>query len=78
MNLEFETYLGMRIHGGVSRRFPQKSLKFYKRKELKKPSITICHTIKGKGFPFSENNPFWHHKNNFTENEKKEMKSFLL
>ena len=35
----------------------------------KKPSITICHTVKGKGFKFAENNPFWHHKNSFTENE---------
>jgi len=26
------------------------------------PSAVICHTIKGKGFPFAENNPKWHHK----------------
>ena len=26
------------------------------------PSTIICHTIKGKGFPFAENNPKWHHK----------------
>ncbi len=41
MNLEFETYLGMRIHGGVSRRFPQKSLKFYKRKEYNSTKINL-------------------------------------
>lgn len=27
-----------------------------------KPSAIICHTIKGKGFPFAEGNPHWHHK----------------
>ena len=41
----------------------------FKKKKSKKPSITICHTIKGKGFYFAENNPFWHHKNNFTPQE---------
>tara|TARA_B100001063_G_C16726584_1_gene536776 strand:+ start:559 stop:1371 length:813 start_codon:yes stop_codon:yes gene_type:complete len=35
----------------------------------KYPSILICHTVKGKGFSFAENNPFWHHKNNFTPEE---------
>lgn len=35
----------------------------------KKPTALICHTIKGKGFPFAENNPYWHHKNFFTEDE---------
>lgn len=34
-----------------------------------KPTALICHTIKGKGFPFAENNPYWHHKNFFTEDE---------
>ena len=27
-----------------------------------KPSAIICHTVKGKGIPFAENNPAWHHK----------------
>jgi transketolase len=27
-----------------------------------KPSAIICHTIKGKGIPFAENDPTWHHK----------------
>ena len=44
---------------------------------LKKPSITICHTIKGKGFKFAENNPFWHHKNSFTKEEIKNMQKSL-
>lgn len=28
-----------------------------------KPSAVICHTVKGKGIPFAENNPLWHHLN---------------
>ena len=28
----------------------------------RKPNAVICHTIKGKGIPFAENNPDWHHK----------------
>lgn len=27
-----------------------------------KPGAVICHTTKGKGIPFAENNPEWHHK----------------
>lgn len=27
-----------------------------------KPNIVIAHTIKGKGIPFAENDPDWHHK----------------
>tara|TARA_B100001063_G_C16755040_1_gene552607 strand:- start:114 stop:950 length:837 start_codon:yes stop_codon:yes gene_type:complete len=45
------------------------NFKRFKKNKSKKPSITICHTIKGKGFYFAENNPFWHHKNNFTMQE---------
>ena len=29
----------------------------------KKPTALICHTVKGKGFHFAEDNPYWHHKN---------------
>ena len=46
--------------------------KFINSKKLK-PSITICHTIKGKGFYFAENNPYWHHKNSFSEEEIKKL-----
>ena len=42
--------------------------KFLKNKK-KNPSVTICHTIKGKGFYFAENNPKWHHKNSFSKEE---------
>jgi len=45
------------------------NLKKFVKLKSKKPSVTICHTVKGKGFKFAENNPFWHHKNNFTEKE---------
>jgi transketolase len=27
-----------------------------------RPSTIICHTVKGKGLPFAENDPNWHHK----------------
>jgi transketolase len=27
-----------------------------------KPNAIICHTVKGKGISFAENNPDWHHK----------------
>ena len=42
-----------------------------------KPSVTICHTIKGKGFDFAENNPLWHHKNSFTKEEIKNLNESL-
>lgn len=32
-----------------------------------KPSILICHTIKGKGIDFMENDPTWHHKSSVSE-----------
>ena len=31
-----------------------------------KPMAVICHTIKGKGIPFAENDPKWHHHSRFT------------
>ncbi len=46
-----------------------KNLKKFLRQKTKKPSVTICHTIKGKGFKFAENNPYWHHKNSFSKEE---------
>jgi transketolase len=32
----------------------------------KKPTAVICHTIKGKGFPFAEGKADWHHKSGLT------------
>jgi len=41
--------------------------------ESDKPSCLICHTIKGKGISFVENNLNWHHKNKMTEDEVQAM-----
>lgn len=38
--------------------------------ESGKPSILICHTIKGKGVSFVENNLNWHHKTKITHEEE--------
>lgn len=37
--------------------------------EPDKPSVIICHTVKGKGIDFAENNMEWHHKNRVTDEE---------
>ncbi len=34
-----------------------------------KPTTVICHTIKGKGIGFVENNMQWHHKSRVTDQE---------
>lgn len=34
-----------------------------------KPSVIICHTVKGKGFSFTENDLTWHHKSKISEEE---------
>ncbi len=34
-----------------------------------KPSMIICHTVKGKGVPVAENNPAWHHKSKISADE---------
>jgi transketolase len=34
-----------------------------------RPSAIICHTVKGKGASFAENNMKWHHKNKVTDQE---------
>ena len=34
-----------------------------------KPSVIICHTIKGKGIDYIEHNPGWHHKSNISDDE---------
>jgi len=38
-----------------------------------KPSAIICHTVKGKGVSFAENNMRWHHKSSIKENEIEEL-----
>jgi transketolase len=41
--------------------------------EADKPSILICHTIKGKGVSFVENNLKWHHKTRVSEDEVRSL-----
>ena len=55
----------------------QLSKYFKKIKNSTKPTALISHTIKGKGFHFAEQNPFWHHKNFFTDLEKKKLEECL-
>ena len=38
-----------------------------------KPSAVICHTTKGKGISYAENNPEWHHKAKITPKEIADM-----
>jgi transketolase len=45
--------------------------------EAGKPSVVICHTIKGRGVPEAENNPDWHHKNTLTEAELASIRAAL-
>lgn len=42
-----------------------------------KPNAVICHTIKGKGIPFTENNMTWHHKAKIAEGEIESLLSAL-
>lgn len=39
----------------------------------KKPQVIICHTVKGKGISFVENNMEWHHKTKLTDEEIKNL-----
>jgi len=34
-----------------------------------RPSAVICHTVKGKGFPFAEHNATWHHRSKVTPDD---------
>lgn len=42
-------------------------------KNLNGPTVIICHTIKGKGVPFIEQNPSWHHKSTITDEEMERL-----
>lgn len=46
--------------------------------ETGKPTAIICHTVKGKGISFVENNLEWHHKTNVTEDEVKSLLAELV
>jgi transketolase len=41
--------------------------------DRQKPSVIICHTIKGKGISFVENNLNWHHKTKVSDDEIKSL-----
>jgi transketolase len=43
----------------------------------KTPTAIICHTIKGKGISFMENNLTWHHKSNISEADLERIVSAL-
>ena len=45
--------------------------------ERDKPSAIICHTIKGKGIDFAENNMLWHHKSGITNAEIENLMNAL-
>lgn len=42
-----------------------------------KPSAIICHTVKGKGIEFAENNLKWHHKSKVSDDELTSLFSAL-
>ncbi|MGC1666359.1 MAG: transketolase [Bradyrhizobium sp.] len=42
-----------------------------------KPAAIICHTVKGRGIPFAENNPKWHHHSRFKPAELAAMDAAL-
>lgn len=41
------------------------------------PSAVICHTVKGKGLPFAENDPSWHHRSGMSADVIARMKAAL-
>ena len=47
------------------------------KKKKNKPSVIICHTIKGKGIKIAENNPFWHHKSLLTDKDLQDIERSL-
>ncbi len=42
-----------------------------------KPTAIIAHTVKGRGVPFAEHQPSWHHKNKFTDEEVRAIAAAL-
>ena len=45
---------------------------------LESPTAIICHTVKGKGLPFAEGNPAWHHKSYLSDEEIADMYEALM
>jgi len=42
-----------------------------------KPNAVVCHTVKGKGIAFAENNMAWHHQNKVTADDAKRLVAAL-
>ena len=42
-----------------------------------KPTAVICHAVKGKGIPFAENEPAWHHKSRLPAEQIADMYAAL-
>lgn len=54
------------------------SLTFSKNNQMsEKPKAVICHTVKGKGVSFAENNPKWHHHAKFDADILSKMQKSL-
>jgi transketolase len=45
--------------------------------ETGRPSMVICHTIKGRGLPFAEGDPKWHHKSKLKPEELAAIRAAL-
>ncbi len=45
--------------------------------DTKKPSVVICHTVKGKGIDFAEHDPTWHHKSKIEAQSIEKMREAL-
>ena len=42
-----------------------------------RPTAIVCHTVKGKGMAFAENDPEWHHRSRFAKGEIARMHAAL-
>lgn len=42
-----------------------------------RPTAVICHTVKGKGIPFAEHDPEWHHKSKVSPDMAKQLYAAL-
>jgi transketolase len=45
--------------------------------DARKPTAVICHTVKGKGIGFAENNMAWHHQNKVTAQDAEKLLAAL-
>lgn len=50
---------------------------FARRIGARRPLAVICHTVKGKGLPFAEGDPAWHHKNRISRKMVADMYAAL-